>query len=191
MHYLFVINLIDQAFLLLPITRGVNGYIRFVEKYVTGRRKRFRPYTVYMYICMYVYAWSVCRSQDLLKLECWEFQCHAHSTARLIPLQTATPTLLKNVISINFFPRNFYRYSTFNLSLYELSNGYLIVGEFDYRILSCFSWVCGKEEQIWNAIQIRDIFEQDSRRSSELAHSLVGILDSSSVSWASRDYRRH
>jgi len=35
---------------LLTVTRRVKGYTRFVEKYVTGRRKHFRPYTVYISI---------------------------------------------------------------------------------------------------------------------------------------------
>jgi len=34
----------------IPVTRRVKGYTRFVGKYVTGRRKRFRPHKVYIYI---------------------------------------------------------------------------------------------------------------------------------------------
>jgi len=30
------------------VTRRVRGYTRFVEKYVTSRRKRFRTYKVYI-----------------------------------------------------------------------------------------------------------------------------------------------
>jgi len=30
-----------QSHILIPLTRRVKGYIRFVGKYVTGRRKRF------------------------------------------------------------------------------------------------------------------------------------------------------
>jgi len=33
-----------------PVTRRAKGYTRFVGKYVTGRRKRFRPHKVYIYI---------------------------------------------------------------------------------------------------------------------------------------------
>jgi len=33
----------QKAELVIPVTRRVNGYTRFVGKYVTGRRKRFRP----------------------------------------------------------------------------------------------------------------------------------------------------
>jgi len=35
---------------LIPVTRRVKGYTRFVEKYVTGRRKRFRPHKVYIFL---------------------------------------------------------------------------------------------------------------------------------------------
>jgi len=34
----------------IPGTRSVEGYSRFVEKYVTGRRKRFRPHKVYLFL---------------------------------------------------------------------------------------------------------------------------------------------
>jgi len=34
--------------LIIPVTRRVKGYTRFVGKYVTGRRKRFRPHKVYI-----------------------------------------------------------------------------------------------------------------------------------------------
>jgi len=33
-----------------PVTRRVKGYTRFVGKYVTGRRKRFRPHKVYIFL---------------------------------------------------------------------------------------------------------------------------------------------
>jgi len=36
--------------LFIPVTCRVKGYIRFVEKYVTGRRKRFRLYKVYIFL---------------------------------------------------------------------------------------------------------------------------------------------
>jgi len=38
-----------QAVIIIPITRRVKGYTRFVGKYVTGRRKRFRPHKVYIF----------------------------------------------------------------------------------------------------------------------------------------------
>jgi len=34
----------------IPVTRRVKGYTRFVGKYVTGRRKRFRPHKVYIFL---------------------------------------------------------------------------------------------------------------------------------------------
>jgi len=36
--------------LVIPVTRRVKGYTRFVGKYVTGRRKRFRPHKVYIFL---------------------------------------------------------------------------------------------------------------------------------------------
>jgi len=35
---------------IIPVTRRVKGYTRFVGKYVTGRRKRFRPHKVYIFL---------------------------------------------------------------------------------------------------------------------------------------------
>jgi len=34
--------------IIIPVTRRVKGYSRFVEKYSTGRRTRFRLYKVYI-----------------------------------------------------------------------------------------------------------------------------------------------
>jgi len=34
----------------IPVTRRVKGYTRFVGKYVTGRRKRFRSHKVYIFL---------------------------------------------------------------------------------------------------------------------------------------------
>jgi len=34
----------------IPVTRRVKGYTRFVGKYVTGRRKRFRPHKVCIFL---------------------------------------------------------------------------------------------------------------------------------------------
>jgi len=36
--------------LFIPVTRRVKGYTRFVGKYVTDRRKRFRPHKVYIFL---------------------------------------------------------------------------------------------------------------------------------------------
>jgi len=37
-------------YIFIPVTRTVKGYTRFVRKYVTGRRKRFRPHKVYIFL---------------------------------------------------------------------------------------------------------------------------------------------
>jgi len=34
----------------IPVSRRVKGYTRFVGKYVTGKRKRFRPHKVYIFL---------------------------------------------------------------------------------------------------------------------------------------------
>jgi len=47
---------------IIPVTRRVKGYTRFVGKYVTGRRKRFRPHNVYSRVDL---AMSVCPSVRL------------------------------------------------------------------------------------------------------------------------------
>jgi len=37
-------------YVFIPVTRRVKGNTRFVGKYVTGRRKRFRPHKVYIFL---------------------------------------------------------------------------------------------------------------------------------------------
>jgi len=53
----------------IPVTRRVKGYTRFVGKYVTGRRKRFRPHKVYIFLIRNTsrvdLAMSVCPSDRL------------------------------------------------------------------------------------------------------------------------------
>jgi len=34
----------------IPVTHRVKGYTRFVGKYITGRRKRYRPHKVYIFL---------------------------------------------------------------------------------------------------------------------------------------------
>jgi len=38
----------------IPVTRKVKGYTTFVGKYLTGRRKRFRPHKVYTVVLIYL-----------------------------------------------------------------------------------------------------------------------------------------
>lgn len=38
-----------RSFVIIPVARRVKGYTRFVRKYVTGKRKRFRPRKKYVY----------------------------------------------------------------------------------------------------------------------------------------------
>jgi len=38
------------SYIIITVTRRVKGYTRFVGKYVTGRRKRFQPYRVYIFL---------------------------------------------------------------------------------------------------------------------------------------------
>jgi len=36
--------------IIIPVTHRLKGYTRFVGKYVTGRRKRFRPHKVHIFL---------------------------------------------------------------------------------------------------------------------------------------------
>jgi len=88
------------ALVFIPVTRRVKGYTRFVEKYVTGRRKRFRPHKVSCHVRL-----SVClsvrmnsgisetRRARLLRLDMQRkfdsAMCHAHK-----PPKTEAPTVL-------------------------------------------------------------------------------------------------
>jgi len=49
---------------IIPVTRRVKGYTRLVGKYVTGRRKRFRPDKLYIFLIRIIngvdLAMSVC-----------------------------------------------------------------------------------------------------------------------------------
>jgi len=59
-----------KLILIIPVSRRVKGYTRFVEKYVTGRMMRFRPYEVYIFLIRINsrvdLAMSVCPSASLL-----------------------------------------------------------------------------------------------------------------------------
>jgi len=58
-----------RSSLVIPVTRRVKGYTRFVGKYVTDRRKRFRPHKVYIFLMRITsrvdLAMSVCSSVRL------------------------------------------------------------------------------------------------------------------------------
>jgi len=45
-----LVSLRSYERLVIPVTRRVKGYTRFVGKYVTGRRKRFQPHKVYIFL---------------------------------------------------------------------------------------------------------------------------------------------
>jgi len=40
----------NAIYIFIPVTRRVKGYTRFVGKYVTGRKKRFRPHKIYIFL---------------------------------------------------------------------------------------------------------------------------------------------
>jgi len=48
--YLTLESVDYSVFFAITVTRRVKGWTRFVEKYVTGRRKRFRPHKVYIFL---------------------------------------------------------------------------------------------------------------------------------------------
>jgi len=84
--------------LIIPVTRRVKGYTRFVGKYVTGRRKRFRSHKVYIFLIRITsrvdLAMSVCpsvcpsgtQSKFVTRI------CHAHSNAHK-PSKPVAPTI--------------------------------------------------------------------------------------------------
>lgn len=43
-------RIIYQVTVFIPVTRKIKMYTTFVEKFVTGKRKRLRPCKVYVYI---------------------------------------------------------------------------------------------------------------------------------------------
>jgi len=45
-----LVKIRTRNFIIIPVTRRVKGYTRFVEKYITGRRKRFGLYNVYIFL---------------------------------------------------------------------------------------------------------------------------------------------
>jgi len=104
--------------LFILVTRRVKGYTKFVGKYVTGRRKRFRPHKEYIHILDQDHrrvdlAMSVCPSVRMnaeisettilgLGMQIPEIpaqrkfvsaECHAHSNVHKPP-KTVVPTVL-------------------------------------------------------------------------------------------------
>jgi len=104
----------------IPVTRRVKGYTKFVGKYVKGRRKRFRPHKVYIFLIRVNsridLAMSVCLSVRMnaevsvtIRTRLLGFVmkipellgqrkfvsagCHAHSNAHKPP-KTVAPTIL-------------------------------------------------------------------------------------------------
>jgi len=94
----------------IPVTRRVKGYTRFVGKYVTGIRNLFRPHKVYIFfiritsrvniamsVCLSV-GWTL-RSRKLYELGYWDLACRFLSFLRTASLfqQGATPTLTHTI----------------------------------------------------------------------------------------------
>jgi len=95
----------------IPVTRRVKGYTRFVGKYVTGRRKRFRPHItsrvdLAMSVCPSVQMnaeisetmgarllrFGVQIPELLTQRKFVSAMCHAHSNAHKPP-KTVAPTV--------------------------------------------------------------------------------------------------
>jgi len=76
----------------IPVTRRVKGYTRFFGKYVTGRRKRFRPHKVYIFLIRITsrvdLAMSVCPSVRM------NSEISETIRARLLRFGVKTPELL-------------------------------------------------------------------------------------------------
>jgi len=105
-----------RILIFIPVTRRVKGYTRFVGKYVTGRRKRFRPHKVYIILIRItsqvdlamsvrmnaeisetirarLLRFGVQISELLTQRKFVSAECHAHSNAHKPP-KTADPTVL-------------------------------------------------------------------------------------------------
>jgi len=92
---------LTHSAIFIPVTRRVKGYTRLVGKYVTGRRKRFWPHKVYMFLIritsrvdLAIFVWpSVllnAGNSETLRAIWFKFQvltptCHAHSDAHKPP----------------------------------------------------------------------------------------------------------
>jgi len=102
---------------IIPVTCRVKGYTRFVGRYVTGRRKRFRPHKVYKFLIRITsrvdLAMSVCPYErwDLENYKSYNTgipeipelltqrkfvsaMCHAHSNAHKPPKTVAHTVLM-------------------------------------------------------------------------------------------------
>jgi len=105
-------------YIFIPVTRRVKGYTRFVGKCVTGRRKRFRPHKVYIFLIRITSRVDLVMSvgpsvrmnaeiSETIRARLLRFgvqilsflrkfvsaECHAHSNA-LKPPKPVTPTIL-------------------------------------------------------------------------------------------------
>jgi len=47
---IFCVFMVYSKDVFIPITRRVRGYTRFIGMYVAGRRNRFRPHSVYLFL---------------------------------------------------------------------------------------------------------------------------------------------
>jgi len=78
--------------LIIPVTRRVKGYTRFVGKYVTGRRKRFPPHKVYIFLI------RITSRVDLAMSVCLSVRMNAEISetmrARLLRFGVQIPELL-------------------------------------------------------------------------------------------------
>jgi len=72
----------------IPVTRRVKGYTRFVGKYVTSRRKRFRPHKVYIFLI------RITSRVDLTMSVCLNAEISETIRARLLRLGVQIPELL-------------------------------------------------------------------------------------------------
>jgi len=76
-------------YIFIPVTRTAKGYTRFVRKYVTGRRKRFQPHKVYIFLI------RIRSRVDLARSVCLSVRMNAETIrARLLGLGMQIPELL-------------------------------------------------------------------------------------------------
>jgi len=107
-EFAFAGGSIISCCIFIPVTRRVKGYTRFVEKYVTGGRKRFRPHKVYIFLIRITsrvdLAMSVCPTVRLSVCLSVRMNAEISETmrARLLRFGVQIPELLtqRNFVSV-------------------------------------------------------------------------------------------
>jgi len=96
---MFNVSPLESNTFIIPVTRRVKGYTRFVGKYVPGKRKRFRPHKEYIFLIRISsrvdLAMSVCpyERRDLVNYTSYNTGFLRFLRSASFFQQSATPTL--------------------------------------------------------------------------------------------------